>query len=194
MIVKDGFEFIGLDYYFVNNKGIKQKVKSAKLKCHCGNEFLLRFNRFVASKYKSCGCLRPIKSFYGEVLPNKQALINLIFKDYKSNAKRRGHDFLITKDELYDFIMQECFYCGEKHSNFRSNNHDTIRYNGIDRIDSNIGYVKNNLIPCCKKCNIAKNTLSYFEFISHIEKIYLKTIQNKKIQNEPNYSRIKQPN
>ena len=194
MLVKDGFEFIGLDYYFVNNKGIKQKVKSARLKCHCGNEFLLRYNRFVKNQYKSCGCLKFINPFKGEVLSNNQALYNLIYKDYKGNAKRRGHDFLISKNELFELIMQECFYCGEKHSNNKSNSHSSIRYNGVDRIDSNIGYVKNNLIPCCKKCNMAKSTLSYFEFISHIEKIYLKTIQNKKIQNEPNYSRIKQPN
>jgi hypothetical protein len=194
MAVKDGFEFIGLDSYFVNNKGIVQKVKSVRLKCHCGNEFLLRYSRFTKNQYKSCGCLKLINSFNGEVLPNNQALFNLIYKDYKGNAKRRGHEFLINKSDLFELIMQNCFYCGEKHSNFRSNSHSNIKYNGVDRIDSNIGYVKSNLIPCCKKCNVAKNTMSYFEFISHIEKIYLKIIQNKTIQNEPNYSRIKQAN
>lgn len=43
--------------------------------------------------------------------------------------------------------------------------------NGVDRIDSNIGYITNNIVSCCKICNIAKNNLHYNDFISWINRL-----------------------
>jgi len=49
---------------------------------------------------------------------------------------------------------------------------DFILVNGIDRINSNIGYIEGNVVPCCKHCNRAKNTMSDSEFREWIKKIY----------------------
>lgn len=38
-------------------------------------------------------------------------------------------------------------------------------HNGIDRIDSNIGYITSNCVTCCGGCNIAKGKKTPDEFI-----------------------------
>lgn len=51
-----------------------------------------------------------------------------------------------------------------------------VKINGIDRIDSEVGYTKENTVPCCKYCNTAKNTMSYNEFIEWIKRVYKHSI------------------
>ncbi len=46
-------------------------------------------------------------------------------------------------------------------------------FNGIDRVDSNLTHLKNNVVPCCKICNWMKNKFSQADFLSQIEKIYM---------------------
>lgn len=43
---------------------------------------------------------------------------------------------------------------------------------GVDRIDFNIGYVKENCLPCCTTCNIAKHTHDVDYFKNWIVKVY----------------------
>ena len=54
---------------------------------------------------------------------------------------------------------RKCHYCGSEKSN------------GIDRIDSSLGYLPDNVLPCCKICNYMKNNHSYKFFVEHIKKI-----------------------
>jgi hypothetical protein len=44
-------------------------------------------------------------------------------------------------------------------------------YNGIDRIDSSIGYILSNCRPCCRTCNVAKSDLSETEFWNWLTRI-----------------------
>jgi hypothetical protein len=57
-------------------------------------------------------------------------------------------------------------------------NEPPLYYNGIDRIDSNLGYEINNCIPCCGTCNYMKNTMTPKDFLKKIEIIYLNFLQN----------------
>ena len=57
---------------------------------------------------------------------------------YKKNAKKRNLAFNITKEEFYALTKQPCKYCG-----------DLQDYNGIDRVDSTLGYYIDNCVPCC---------------------------------------------
>ena len=45
-------------------------------------------------------------------------------------------------------------------------------YNGIDRIDNNKPYIKENLVPCCKKCNFFKSNHTKKDFLDHVKIIY----------------------
>ena len=44
--------------------------------------------------------------------------------------------------------------------------------NGVDRIDSSLGYTIDNCVACCDKCNYAKHDLSTEDFKEWIIKIY----------------------
>lgn len=49
---------------------------------------------------------------------------------------------------------------------------EVLKINGIDRIDSNIGYTKENSVSCCKFCNFAKHTMSESDFYKWIRRVY----------------------
>jgi len=54
-----------------------------------------------------------------------------------------------------------------------SHNTGEFTYNGIDRIDSDGGYTPDNIVACCKKCNIAKSDMTTDDFLAWIRRISL---------------------
>eukprot|EP01083_Nonionella_stella_P042202 114136_1 len=73
----------------------------------------------------------------------------------KNSAKVRNKDMKLTDDEIKEILANNhCFYCDI--------DFDMI---GIDRMDNDKGYEKDNVVPCCKTCNIMKRTLSVDYFI-----------------------------
>ena len=63
----------------------------------------------------------------------------------------------------------KCFYCNEKGKKTCVNNESKkeryyIYINGIDRIDNTKGYLKDNVVPSCFICNVAKRNLSLDDF------------------------------
>jgi hypothetical protein len=117
--------------------------------------------------------------------PPGEVTLNFLFNRYKHSAKRKNRDFLISKDEFANYIKQNCHYCGiepRKYSVYEvkdqwasqeSIDRSYVDYNGLDRIDSNIGYSTNNILPCCYACNVAKGTKNYNEF-----KIWIKMVHD----------------
>lgn len=88
----------------------------------------------------------------------------MTFARYKSKITRKGkHRFELTYEQ-YNFIRnQSCFYCHRK---------TTERHmNGIDRKNSNIGYIFENCVSCCGDCNVAKGTNLPYDFIEQCKKI-----------------------
>lgn len=82
-----------------------------------------------------------------------------------------GVNDIISLDQYKHIINQECYYCGKKNDQCTSRNDLFFYHNGVDRLNSNIGYVKNNVVSCCTKCNMAKGVLSPEEFIQLAEDI-----------------------
>jgi hypothetical protein len=87
---------------------------------------------------------------------------NTKFHQYKNGAKDRGLAFEITKDEFTRLVSTPCYYCE------RTPEQVAI---GIDRADSQTGYIAGNCVSCCKPCNFAKGTLGQQEFFDLIEAI-----------------------
>ncbi len=86
------------------------------------------------------------------------------YSNFKSTAKARNLKVDITYDEHVALLApNKCHYCSKALQETGS---------GLDRIDSNIGYLLSNVVPCCKICNVMKNNLETPEFLAHIEKIY----------------------
>lgn len=57
-----------------------------------------------------------------------------------------------------------CSYCGK----------DVLQEKGycLDRVDSKKGYYPDNVCVCCKRCNMAKGSMTYSEFYQFIEDVY----------------------
>ena len=79
------------------------------------------------------------------------------FAKYRAKTIREGGSFELTKEE-YEYLRQQtCMYCRRPTTE--------THHNGIDRIDSNIGYIRSNCVTCCGGCNIAKGKKTPDEFI-----------------------------
>lgn len=78
----------------------------------------------------------------------------------KNGANKRNLQFILTPEEYRDmFYLKNCYYCGVDDCD------------GIDRINSSMGYIPNNMVTCCYNCNVMKMDMGHDEFIIHIKKI-----------------------
>jgi len=93
---------------------------------------------------------------------------NTRFCEYRSNARRRQIKFALSVEEFNQIVSQPCHYCGGYSSEFIENS----RGNGIDRKNSDTGYIKSNCVPCCAMCNFTKNKMPYKDFLLYIRRLY----------------------
>lgn len=77
------------------------------------------------------------------------------FSTYKHSAVVKGKEFHITKDQFMELWQKPCYYCSA-----------SIQTIGIDRVNNERGYTVDNIVPCCKLCNYAKQGLSKAEFVA----------------------------
>jgi hypothetical protein len=146
-----------------------------KCLCDCNNIRILSACHLKNGNTTSCGCSKTYRYAPGE------SGLRCSYSAYKSRAKEFKRIFDLTLKEFEEITSKNCFYCGIKPNNVsltkaseddRRTKYRSYTYNGIDRIDSSMGYVKGNVVPCCKWCNIAKSNKSVEEFKGHIRKMY----------------------
>jgi hypothetical protein len=147
-----------------------------KCKCKCGNIKYVKTESLKKGYSKSCGC-RFKELGEQRRMPNNRSLKNLLLKNYKNSAYRRNHIFNLSFSEFENLIENNCYYCNsskEESTNIitDSNRERKYIYNGIDRIDNSKGYIKDNVVSCCPKCNMAKRLMTLSEFQQWINKIY----------------------
>lgn len=81
----------------------------------------------------------------------------------KATAKSKGLLLSITKFDFVELTKKRCFYCGGRSSD--------RGYVGLDRVNSLLGYVLENVVPCCRRCNTMKNDMSISEWFDRMERI-----------------------
>lgn len=110
-----------------------------------------------------------------EPIPNDGAHVNALYGRYRNSARERKLLFDITKDQAKCLFEQPCHYCGALPSVRYTHASLAGQYawNGIDRVNSELGYTINNCVPCCGTCNFAKGTKTIEDFRTWIEKVYL---------------------
>jgi len=150
-------------------------------KCKCGKIKTIRQSYITCNRTKSCGCLRNelFKQNTGKrVLPNNLSAKNIIFKTYEKTALKRNIEFKLSFEELNSLIEKPCYYCNEKSSNIIKSRWGAkdYSYNGIDRVNNDLGYDLSNCVSCCDKCNWMKREFKKDDFINHINKIYSHSI------------------
>lgn len=137
-------------------------------KCECGKEKSVYKGSLKNGSSKSCGCYNPRQ------LPNGEASLNQLYNNYIQNSKKREIEFALNKEEFSVLTKQNCFYCGIKPEQFYKSRHNSgdYTYNGIDRLNSKEGYSIENTVPCCGRCNEAKNDLNYEDFVDWINRVH----------------------
>jgi hypothetical protein len=143
-----------------------------KVKCNlCGETREVQQHHI--QNLKSCGC-----RFRH---PVGMPAINSLLIQYKRSAKSRDLPFELIEEQFKELLDGNCHYCGmepnqivKKIRRYSSGkiHISEYRYNGIDRVDSKFGYVINNVVSCCKRCNWVKGNQSVIEFVKHINRIH----------------------
>jgi hypothetical protein len=89
-----------------------------------------------------------------------------------SKCKFKKYDLDISKEEYSKLLLLGCDYCGT----------ELIGTHGVslDRKDSNKGYLKDNVVPCCGKCNQIKNIHLTYEEMKAAMKAVLEIRNNDK--------------
>lgn len=150
-------------------------------KCDCGKDVYVRQGDFIRGNHQSCGCSKNTFISEKRTLSPGEAAFNYVYCRYKTMAKRRLLCFDLTKEEFMTLTSNNCYYCNREPSqitHYKVRGSGEYIYNGVDRIDSNIGYTIDNCVPCCKYCNFAKNEMTFEEFKSWISKIYRNFAEN----------------
>jgi len=102
-----------------------------------------------------------------------EIFITAIYNMYSSGAKNRNLPFKLSREHFENLILSKCFYCGKNSSNnYKHSSGKIFSYNGIDRINSNLGYHLFNCVPCCHNCNMMKMAMSVREFLESVENIH----------------------
>lgn len=100
-----------------------------------------------------------------KVVTNNQSRLENIkihYSNYKRSANDKNLEFGLAYDVFDEIVKAPCYYCG------------TIQdkgFNGIDRQNSEIGYVVDNCVSCCQMCNYMKASLSVDAFLGRVEHI-----------------------
>jgi len=153
------------------------KWRSLIAKCDCGKEFQVK-DRSALDKGKltSCGC-----HIHMNRVRKKSGLersVHHVFSMAKLWAKKRKIPWNLSKEEWYKITQKPCFYCGDPHGNLTKGRYRKdgtrqadFKYNGIDRYNNELPYDLENCVPCCKRCNTMKGSLSHIEFLNHLIRI-----------------------
>jgi len=132
------------------------------VQCSCGNISTMTGERLRRGSVNQCDKCSGIAKNRGFATSGAGSL----YGQYKYNARARNLVFDLTIAEFENIIRQSCTYCGGTSEFFSG-----FIGNGIDRIDSSLGYAASNIVPCCSVCNKMKSKLSVDEFISQCDKI-----------------------
>ena len=172
------------------------------IKClNCGNNFV-SFDRSNKAKY-CFNCRNPIlkeynkkyqkenpdyfnqkaKEFYqrNKIHINEKRRKNpfSLYSTIKRNARIRKLELSITRDEFKEWWLsqeQKCIYCDIPIERLVIGDYGKklARRLSIDRADNSRGYIKDNLVLACLKCNFIKSNLLTFDEMREIGQKYLK--------------------
>jgi len=139
-------------------------------KCVCGNQKTIKSSNLLHGSTTSCGCT----NHEWHKLPSGESSKRHLYYSYKKSAQERNIQFDLDEDVFFYLVQQNCSYCGTKPSTKHKSTscYGAYIHNGIDRENNSDGYTSKNSVPCCKTCNVAKHSMSKFDFLSWVEKIH----------------------
>ncbi len=157
-----------------------------RCRCSCGGEAVVGSRALRTGHTTSCGCKRAVTTRENQncrILKlvasktDEEMAISRKFTEYRGASKQLGRVFELTLEEFSVLVRADCHYCGTPpFSGFqpRSRRRGKVLLNGVDRVDCKLGYVRSNVVPCCKHCNKAKLDRTEEEFVEHCLKVVLR--------------------
>jgi hypothetical protein len=166
-------ECIGIDR-IDNSKGYT--VENSTSCCKTCNRIKHAFEKefFLEKVHAIVNKTESHHEFYTKWHKHYKRTVKLKYDAYKqSTINKRKFGFHLTESEWNTLLHSPCYLCG-----FKSDKHTV----GIDRVDNRKKtYTIDNCKPCCKSCNVMKHTLSYDDFVNHMQKIAAHQSSNHKI-------------
>lgn len=118
-----------------------------------------------------------LRSDAAQTVPAMKLCYNIFYK-YRHGAERVNRDFTITLEEFYSLTQKNCYYCNAIPSNRsshtkgeRENSSPRFLYSGIDRKRNELGYVLENCVACCTRCNFIKRNIPWDEWVDFLNRI-----------------------
>jgi hypothetical protein len=140
-------------------------------RCTCGHERIVDGRSLRNGLSKSCGCSKPMP--HGR-LPVGESSKRALFRYMKQNSKYRKVIWNLHIKFFEKITKQDCHYCGaEPQQIYHPKRHNgEYIYNGIDRVDNEVGYIPSNCVPCCGYCNWMKSAAPVDSFKEWIVQVY----------------------
>jgi len=155
-------------------------------RCDCGEIREVSGSNLRTGQTKSCGCYYFDKIKITNRGEPKEVSFNSLEGRCKTSARERDLFYSLYTEEFRFLIQQNCFWCGkepepynvyfDKNGKFHRAHHQDwadqqwIKVNGIDRVNSDLGYIISNCVPCCSSCNYAKRDKTIYEWCAFIER------------------------
>lgn len=158
-----------------------------EIKCHnCGKVQIVRRRYITRNGRTRCGCEgkeKALAKFTDRWTDPSTARDRAEIAFLDKYQRKPGWE--LSRQEALEIGRSNCIYCGSEPSNEQAfvrvsqgKKHRIKcgeKFNGIDRIDSSIGYRKSNVVPCCIQCNKAKLDYPLKDFLSWVSRVH-KTI------------------
>jgi len=187
-LIKEQF-FPDIPLFAIKQRGRKLKIKKRRFKLYqkyidckiCNNKIFVTNQEESLRKTCSYECLVEFKKLYGPKKVFNPLISFLKHKTHRvrSNAKTRTIEFTLNWKDLLEIYNKQdglCYYTGLKlETEFTKNQFKCCSpfQLSVDRIDSNVGYYKDNIVLCCYAINNLKG-----EFDKKTLKLFFKTISN----------------
>lgn len=140
----------------------------------CENEIKAQTNQLKNHSGKCRKCTQRKR-------PYEHILNELIHTCNKTNK----NEINLTYEEFIDIIKDStCHYCNKeliynKYTRDENSKYVSRAYQ-LDRKNNNLGYIKENLVPCCWECNRLKSNIYTYEDFLEIGKV-LKEINKRRV-------------
>jgi len=149
--------------------------------CKCGNTVVARGSDLRRGYTVSCGCRQSGAPRWRNDnkghdycrLEKGKAAFNYLLCRYRSAATRRGYSWELDRKQFKKLTSSNCYYCGRPPEQVISRNdyYGDYVYNGVDRKDNDIGYLPENVVPCCGDCNRFKGVMHHDRFTEMVTQI-----------------------
>jgi hypothetical protein len=165
--------------------------RRVKVKCDCGKEKECDFYDLKRNKIKSCGCAKNTPELRELARKRAYKLIEIgafnrggdlhskefrdfkyIFKCIKNKNRKSSNITLEDLKDCWDKQHGKCAYTNTLLILPTHKNHKlevpNWRVASVDRIDSNLGYIKDNIQFVSRTINYAKHTMKHDDMINFI--------------------------